>query len=88
MFVYSGINLGAALAPLVAGSLHRREGYEAGFLSAAFGMAMCLVTYQGLQWVITDSLRRKGSTGEGWVLAGFAAEPTTTFSTISRLTER
>ena len=61
MFVHSGINLGAALAPLVAGSLHRREGYEAGFLSAAFGMAVCLVTYQGLQWVITDSLRRKGT---------------------------
>ena len=71
MFVYSGINLGAALAPLVAGSLHRREGYEAGFLSAAFGMAVCLVTYQGLQWVITDSLRRKGTHRGGLGTRGF-----------------
>ena len=71
MFIYSGINLGAALAPLVAGSLHRREGYEAGFLSAAFGMAVCLVTYQGLQWVITDSLRRKGTHRGGLGTRGF-----------------
>ena len=71
MFVHSGINLGAALAPLVAGSLHRREGYEAGFLSAAFGMAVCLVTYQGLQWVITDSLRRKGTHRGGLGTRGF-----------------
>ena len=71
MFVYSGINLGAALAPLVAGSLHRREGYEAGFLSAAFGMAVCLMTYQGLQWVITDSLRRKGTHRGGLGTRGF-----------------
>ena len=42
---YCGINLGAAVAPLAAGMLHRADGYEAGFVSAAVGMAACLATY-------------------------------------------
>ena len=30
---------------MAAGMLHRADGYEAGFVSAAVGMAACLATY-------------------------------------------
>jgi MFS family permease len=56
---YCGINLGAMLAPLVAGSLRVAVGYEAGFASASVGMVICLATYLGFQWVIRDSLKRR-----------------------------
>ena len=38
---YCGINLGAFIAPLVAGGLRVSAGYEAGFASASAGEARC-----------------------------------------------
>ena len=60
---YCGINVGAMLAPLVAGSLRMSLGYEAGFGSAAVGMAACLATYLGFQWVVRDDLARRRRAG-------------------------
>ena len=46
---YMGINLGAFLAPLVAGALGETVGWHWGFGSAAVGMFFCLITYQVLR---------------------------------------
>lgn len=42
---YMGINLGAFLAPLVAGTLGERTGWGYGFMSAGIGMVLGLLTF-------------------------------------------
>lgn len=44
-FFYMGINLGAFLAPLVAGTLGERVGWDWGFASAGVGMALGLIQF-------------------------------------------
>ena len=44
---YTGINVGALLAPLVCGSLQQHIGYDAGFSAAGVGMVIGLVTFLG-----------------------------------------
>ena len=66
---YCGINLGAAVAPLAAGMLHAADGYEAGFVSAAVGMAACLATYAFFGYLVDAgeaSARKSGGGGGGW----------------------
>ncbi|MFG0257628.1 MAG: peptide MFS transporter [Phycisphaerales bacterium JB043] len=46
---YMGINLGAFLSPLVAGTLGENVGWHWGFGSAAVGMLACLFCYQFLR---------------------------------------
>lgn len=45
-YFYMGINIGAAAAPLVAGSLGEWVGWHWGFGSAAVGMVLGILTYQ------------------------------------------
>lgn len=42
---YCGINLGAAIAPIVTGSLRDRLGFPAGFTAAGVGMGAGLVVF-------------------------------------------
>lgn len=42
---YMGINLGAFLAPLIAGAIAEKIGWSYGFMTAGFGMIFGLVTY-------------------------------------------
>ncbi|MHC4976321.1 MAG: peptide MFS transporter [Planctomycetota bacterium] len=46
---YMGINLGAFMSPLVAGTLGENVGWHWGFGSAAVGMLVCLFCYQALR---------------------------------------
>jgi proton-dependent oligopeptide transporter, POT family len=46
---YMGINLGAFLSPLIAGTLGEKVGWHWGFGSAAVGMLICLFCYQVLR---------------------------------------
>ena len=46
---YMGINLGAVIAPLVAGTLGEKVGWHWGFGSAAVGMVIGILTYQYLR---------------------------------------
>ena len=46
---YMGINLGAVLSPLVAGTLGETVGWHWGFGSAAVGMILGITVYQGLR---------------------------------------
>lgn len=46
---YMGINLGAAMSPLVAGTLGQKVGWHWGFGSAAVGMILGLIFYQFLR---------------------------------------
>ena len=48
-FFYMGINIGAALSPLVAGTLGQKVGWHWGFGSAAVGMILGLAFYQYLR---------------------------------------
>lgn len=48
-FFYMGINVGAALSPLVAGTLGQKVGWHWGFGSAAVGMILGLICYQFLR---------------------------------------
>ena len=43
---YMGINLGAFLSPLIAGTLGQKVGWHWGFGSAAVGMILGLIFYQ------------------------------------------
>ena len=66
---YCGINLGAAVAPVAAGMLHAADGYEAGFVSAAVGMAACLATYAFFGYLIDageEQAAARKSGGGGW----------------------
>ena len=45
---YMGVNLGAFLSPLVAGTLGERIGWHYGFASAGVGMCIGIVTFQRL----------------------------------------
>lgn len=46
-FFYTGINLGALIAPLVCGGLQNLSGYDAGFGAAGVGMVVGLVSFLG-----------------------------------------
>jgi POT family proton-dependent oligopeptide transporter len=48
-YFYMGINLGAALAPIVAGTLGETVGWHWGFGAAAVGMIAGIVTYQRMR---------------------------------------
>jgi len=80
---YMGINLGAALSPLVAGTLAQRVGWHWGFGSAAVGMIIGLVTYSVMR---SRYLRGIGDAPErswdgtawlkfGCIIAGLVAIP-------------
>ncbi|MGL6194216.1 MAG: peptide MFS transporter, partial [Thermoguttaceae bacterium] len=46
---YMGINLGAMLAPLIAGTIAEKIGYSYGFMTAGVGMIFGLITYSCLR---------------------------------------
>jgi POT family proton-dependent oligopeptide transporter len=69
---YMGINLGAFLAPLVAGTLGETVGWHWGFAAAAVGMLAGLACYQGLR---PRHLRGVGLAPRARAARGAAAAP-------------
>jgi POT family proton-dependent oligopeptide transporter len=70
---YMGINLGAAMSPLVAGTLGEKLGWHWGFGSAAVGMVLGLIFYQIFR---PKYLRGIGlPTGHSEVREGFGVAP-------------
>lgn len=75
---YMGVNLGAFLAPLVAGTLGERLGWHWGFASAGLGMAIgCVVLWRGQGLLGEAGLRPGqgpvGGAADARLLAGLAA---------------
>jgi proton-dependent oligopeptide transporter, POT family len=60
---YMGINLGAFLSPLVAGTLGEKVGWHWGFGSAAVGMLFCLFCYQMLRPMYMKGIGNKPEKG-------------------------
>jgi proton-dependent oligopeptide transporter, POT family len=63
---YMGVNVGAFLAPLVAGTLGESVGWHWGFASAGVGMAIGLVVLCGWQPLLGAAGLRAGQPPVGW----------------------
>lgn len=63
---YMGVNVGAFLAPLVAGTLGETLGWHWGFASAGVGMAIGLAVLCGGQRPLGDAGLREGQRAIGW----------------------
>ncbi|MFZ2989222.1 peptide MFS transporter [Ideonella sp.] len=63
---YMGVNVGAFLAPLVAGTLGERLGWHWGFASAGVGMAFGLVAMLRRQALLGRAGLREGQAHIGW----------------------
>ncbi len=63
---YMGVNVGAFLAPLVAGTLGQTVGWHYGFASAGVGMALGLVVLLRWQHLLGDAGLRPGQPPVGW----------------------
>jgi POT family proton-dependent oligopeptide transporter len=62
---YVGINVGAALSPLICGTLGQRLGYAYGFGSAGVGMLVGLGIYLwGQKYLAADQLMKKAASAE------------------------
>ena len=75
---YTGINVGALLAPLVCGAVQQSAGYHAGFFVAAIGLLVGLATYfAGVRYLPRDAGRRRADgrrpTHDPWRLSQAAA---------------
>ncbi len=64
MLFYMGINLGAAAAPLGAGTLAESIGWWAGFLASGIGMIVGVAVFWGLAPSCFSNVRRQVVTGE------------------------
>ena len=62
---YVGINIGAFLAPLVAGWLHEAFGYRWAFLAASIGMVLSLIVMTVFNRYIEDADRGRAPSEEG-----------------------
>lgn len=61
---YVGVNIGAAIAPLVAGSLGELVGWQYGFGAAGVGMILALINYfMGWKHLPADGVKPKGARG-------------------------
>lgn len=61
---YVGVNLGAFIAPLIAGTLGERVGWHYGFGAAGVGMLIALVVYlSGWKSLPAEGLKRRKETG-------------------------
>jgi POT family proton-dependent oligopeptide transporter len=73
---YMGINLGAAIGPLLCGSLGERVGWHFGFGAAGIGMVLGLVQFQLTRRHLGDAgltpAHRGPATRRDWILCGAA----------------
>lgn len=63
---YMGVNVGAFLAPLVAGTLGESVGWHWGFASAGVGMAIGMAVLCGGQHLLGTAGLREGQAAVGW----------------------
>jgi POT family proton-dependent oligopeptide transporter len=76
---YVGVNIGAFIAPLVAGTLGELVGWKYGFAAAGVGMILALINYLvGWKYLPDSGLRKKGEKRERQPLN--AAERKSVFS--------
>ena len=58
---YVGVNIGAAIAPVVAGTLGEMVGWQYGFAAAGVGMILALINYfAGWKYLPSDGVKPKG----------------------------
>ena len=58
---YVGVNIGAAIAPVVAGTLGEMVGWQYGFAAAGVGMILALINYfAGWKYLPADGVKPKG----------------------------
>ena len=64
LIFYMGINIGAALAPIVAEFVQGRWGYHYAFAVAAFGMMISLAIFWGFQQHVRIADKQRGKRGD------------------------
>lgn len=74
LIFYMGINIGAALAPIIAEYVQGGWGYHYAFAVAAFGMVISLAIFWGFQKHVRSADRQRGKIGKDKGMAAATAE--------------